>query len=70
MTSLLVFTAIATGVIGYILVAAGNFKHVEAGFDIDRILAAKQMTIKGLLLLCLSLLLWLAALPDILKMIS
>lgn len=70
MTSLLVFAAIATGVIGFTLVAAGNFKYVEATLDTNKALAAKQMTIRGLLLLCLSLLLWLAALPDILKMIT
>lgn len=70
MTGLLIFTAIATGLVGFILGAVGNFKYVRAEFDINKELAAKQLTISGLVLICLSLLLWFAALPDILKIIS
>lgn len=69
MTSLLIFTAIATGLVGFILGAVGNFKYVGAELYKEE-LAAKQLIISGLILLCLSLLLWFAALPDVLKIIS
>lgn len=69
MTSLLIFAAIAIGLVGFILGAAGNFKYVGAELDKEE-LAAKQLIISGLILMCLSLLLWFAALPDILKIIS